>query len=91
MKRCERCRRAVRGQHYSLPNCNETGKGVTLHRACAAREQLDELAGAVRYAETCVDSDSSIARGLGEARLEAQLTHLRKRLRQALDTIGESL
>ena len=34
---CELCGYVVRGDHYSLEDCNETGRGVVLHKRCCER------------------------------------------------------
>jgi hypothetical protein len=35
--RCEFCGKNAGPDYYSLPDCNETGRGVTLCKRCAAK------------------------------------------------------
>lgn len=79
MKRCERCKRVVRGIHFSLPNCNTTGHGVVLHRACAQHEQTEALELAVRRALVYLDRPS---------KSKADAERIRAQLIGALDTCG---
>ena len=79
MKRCERCGRAVRGIHFSLPDCNETGFGVVLHRACARHEQTEALELGVRQALLYLDKPS---------KSKADAAKLRDDLRAALNRCG---
>ena len=38
--KCEFCQETIQGEHYSLPDCNETGIGVQLHEHCRIASQL---------------------------------------------------